>query len=623
MQKIVRRMKPGRERFATIAKDNQVKHMENRIDYRFRTPVELGKTVETAKRVLVIGSCVAEGLSSYVHRVIDGCGFDFIHFNNVGQLPDKPPRAVEDYDFQLIVLPLRTVMPERSYLHLSPDAHESYQELFESSVQRLTQFLSGALRYCAEQRLPAFVLSFLVPQQNPTGRFMPRYELSNVVHYVEQLNVALAVELKAFSGAYFVDINQIASTIGTRYVQDDSMAVFSHGGFLSDWDFHYDQKRIEVPRRPTELYESRVDDFILSIWAEAAAMYRTLRQIDSVKLVIVDLDDTLWRGVVAEGESIDPTVVEGWPLGFIEALQYLKKRGVLLAITSKNDEAVIERIWNSVVGGLISLDHFAVRKINWNQKAENIESILTEVNLLPKNVLFIDDNPTERASVCAAFPEIRTLGSNPYETRRLLLWAPELQLPFMTNESLRRTEMVQAQVQREVVRKQLTRAEFLASLQLKVRLFKLDGENDKALPRVLELINKTNQFNTTGRRWKVEELLGSQHSENLIYAFEVEDRFSRYGLVGVVVIRGNEIEQVVMSCRTVGLDAEVAAMSKIESGLLQNEFSELRARTIETESNFLSRDLFNRCGWKKLDDGSWLLRKEDILPVPDTIHMVD
>ena len=86
--------------------------------------------------------------------------------------------------------------------------------------------------------------------------------------------------------------------------------------------------------------------------------------------------------------------------------------------------------------------------------------------MLPRNVVFIDDNPVERDAVKAAFPDMRVIGDDPYELRSLLLWAPETQVPYITNESVRRTEMVQAQVQREAARKRLSREEFLQTLEI-------------------------------------------------------------------------------------------------------------------------------------------------------------
>src|SRR5438045_5788726 len=168
----------------------------------------------------------------------------------------------------------------------------------------------------------------------------------------------------------------------------------------------------------------------------------------------------------------------GWPLGLAEGLLFLKKRGILLGIVSKNDEDRARAIWQRIYGNLIPLEVFAVRKINWQPKADNIEAILREMNLLPKSVLFIDDNPVERAAVKAAFPDIRVLGPNPYLWRRILLWAPEMQVAGITAESAARTEMVQKQVEREEQRKRLTREEFLASLGVRASLHQLTSTSN-------------------------------------------------------------------------------------------------------------------------------------------------
>src|SRR5262249_43428014 len=161
----------------------------------------------------------------------------------------------------------------------------------------------------------------------------------------------------------------------------------------------------------------RKNEFITNLWREVKAMYLTIRQVDSVKVVICDLDDTLWRGVVAEDGINLVTQLEGWPLGLIEALAYLKRRGVLLAICSKNDEHRIRSLWPSIMCDQLSLSDFAVVKINWEPKSWNVDAILRETNLLARNAVFIDDNPAERQSVINDHPGIRVLGGDLYAIR--------------------------------------------------------------------------------------------------------------------------------------------------------------------------------------------------------------
>jgi FkbH-like protein len=323
-----------------------------------------------------------------------------------------------------------------------------------------------------------------------------------------------------------------------------------------------------------------------------------------VKLVIVDIDDTLWRGVAAEQNEAEPGLeaLEGWPLGVAEALGHLRRRGVVLAIASKNDEGRVAQILSRSYGSRLCLDDFAVRKISWQPKADSIEKILHEINLLPRNVVFIDDNPSERAAVKAAFPEMRVFGPNPLLWRRILLWSAETQVSSITAESAARTEMVHAQVDRERQRQQMSRQDFLASLSLAVNLIAITDMDHPGLPRVLELINKTNQFNTTGKRWTKQECMLAVATGTRFIAFDVEDRFTGYGTVGAVVVRESHIVQFVMSCRVVGMEVEIAALSEILRAIQEGGFRSACASLEETEQNLLCRDLYERCGFNRCGD---------------------
>jgi FkbH-like protein len=167
--------------------------------------------------------------------------------------------------------------------------------------------------------------------------------------------------------------------------------------------------------------------FSEALSAELDAMYRTMLQTSSVKLVVVDLDDTLWNGVVADMEDPGADLLEGWAFGIVEALQCVRRRGILLAIISKNDEAGIRAIWKTIFAGRLLLEDFCAVRINWRPKPENMAEILQAVSLLPRNVVFIDDNPAERARMQEVFPDMRLLGRHPLTIRRVLLQAPETQ----------------------------------------------------------------------------------------------------------------------------------------------------------------------------------------------------
>jgi FkbH-like protein len=390
---------------------------------------------------------------------------------------------------------------------------------------------------------------------------------------------------------------------------------------LSSADFKLDQDRLEAVGRIDETYPRRTAEYLNAAWAEVVAMYRSIRQIDSVKLVIVDIDDTLWRGVAAEGADVTPQLIDGWPNGFVEALCYLKRRGVLLAVVSKNDEGVVTNLWPKVFSTRLSLNDFVVRKINWRPKADNVEDLLGELNLLPRNVVFIDDNPVEREAVKAAFPDIRTFGPNPYVWRRILLWSAETQSAEITSESAARTDMVRAQMQRESHRKKVSREEFLATLDLHVTLFTLDSVEQPGFQRAMELINKTNQFNTTGKRWTQQECQAAFARGTRFYAFKVLDRFTEYGIVGVVIANGSTFEQFVMSCRVVGMDVEIAVLAELLKLQAENGGGPSIAVLRETELNLLCRDLYERCGFERKDGDTWAQPAASLLAVPSHAHV--
>lgn len=567
----------------------------------YLAPGDLARTPAEIRRVLVVGSCLAQ---EWVGEI--GCPSDFILVNNLSGLPEQPPLPAGEYDLQLVQLPLRGTFFDGLVWQLPYGDVAAHERAFEVAVARLRGALELSLGWNRRFGLVTFVTNFIVPQQNPMGRLLPRYDLRNPVYFVERLNAALEAELAAYDDVHLLDIDAIAAVCGRRFLQDDAINAIGHGSLWgNDPHVALDAQRIEPFPPVADHYEftDRRRFFALG-WNQVVAMLRTLRRQDEVKLAIVDLDDTLWRGVAAEETAAENELIEGWPIGLIEALAYLKKRGVLLAIVSKNEESRIVELWERIMRGRLRLDDFAVREINWRPKAENVAAVLSVVNVLPKNVLFVDDNPAERAAVAAAFPEIRTLGAYPLYLRRILLWSSETQVAAVTGESQRRTEMVQSQVVRERERTQFSREAFLASLDLEIDLFEVAERADPRFERLIELINKTNQFNTTGRRRRADEFFGTGAVR--LFGFRARDRFSDYGTVGAVVVRGGCIEQFVMSCRVIGLDVENEVVARLIVTLRAAGVAAVSALLVETEANFPCRDLYERCGFARRDD-AWVL----------------
>jgi len=550
--------------------------------------------------ILILGACQA--LSWHFQESNPAqVPCEFILTNNAGDLPEKTDIEIDSYSFQVVQIPLRSIINDSALWTLKYKDVEGHQEIFEQAISRLQHFLDGSMKYKKQrQQFLTFVANFFVPQQNPMGRLLPKYDIRNTAYFIAKLNERLEALVFGYQNSYVLDVDQLACMYGKKYIQEDHVNWISHGGLIGR--LPEDASRIEFAFGLDRYYEILSDDFKLSIWWELDAMYRTIRQIDQVKLIVVDLDDTLWKGVIGESENISNGIIEGWPLGFIEALGYLKKRGVLLAIISKNNEDFIKEIWPKVFLNRLKLEDFAIIRINYELKVTNMAEIMEVVNILPSSVVFVDDNPVERAAMHAAYPAIRILPRYHYYWRRILLWSAETQVPYITGESDVKTEMMHAQVNREELRHSLSREEFLSSLNVQVKLFQVDDALDSRFARVIELLNKTNQFNTTGIRRTREDFLQGFTEEQKVFAFEVEDNFTAYGLVGVLVVRNQVIEQFVMSCRVVGMDIEIAVIDRLIKDMRPNGTGVVCARFIDTKANLLCRQLWSRCGFTYEND---------------------
>ena len=573
----------------------------------FLAPNNLAASPAPISRVLLIGGCIFDGWHEVIGRVTPDTRVDHRLLSHVvGTGAD-----LGSFDLCLVQVPLRSAIPEFTTMRLSYADIAAHEALFRRAVDYIRSHVE--LIRLLPSGPPTFVLNYMPPQQNPLGRLLPRYDLRNPVHFIEELNRALYDIVAAIPNSHVLDIAQIGASVGRQRFQDDPFFLTAHGGFVADYDFQFDEERLEPQQPLTSRFDFAIELATESFWNEALAMYRTLRGVDRVKVLCVDLDDTLWRGVPAEQEDVDPVAMEGWPLGLAEALTVLRQRGVVLAIISKNDESRVREIWPQLFSGKLMLEDFSIRKIGWRPKPEAMAEVIAEANVLPESVVFLDDNPVERALMKSVHPLVRVIESPHADWRRILLWSSEMQVDVITEESTSRNVMIQAQVERESDRLKLGQEEFLRSLDLRVEFNRIDRAEGPQFQRALELVNKTNQFNTTGRRWTADEFTTFLFGGGQWITFKVADRYTNYGLVGVVAIAAGEICQFVMSCRVFDLGVELAVLATLSRAMA------LKARVIETPRNGPCQLVFKEAGWR-FDGHNCLSRGlESLVPAHITV----
>lgn len=577
----------------------------NTADYLF--PRDLAVSPDGFNKILLIGSCLSEFYADEFRRFQPSLEVEHILFNNAQTLPAKSREELAGYDLQYIQLPLRSVLTDGVVRYAGHG--QPAPDWLEVGRANIDAMLAQALGYCTSHIL-TIVSNFVVPQGKIAPSLYDQDGPADMTRIIRELNYHLADAIKQYPHAYLADVDMIANTMGKKYFLDDTVYFYTHGVALSLDQFLDTEAEQSLPA-PSRLdgnlalvqrYESRIDEFYEAIYRQVDAIYRTVNQIDSVKLVIFDLDNTLWRGQI--GEHYEPgsawPQLHGWPTGVWDAVNQLRRRGIVVSISSKNDERTVIEKWRQAIPlPFVDYNDFLVPKINWRPKAENIAAILEALSLTAKNTVFVDDNPVERESVKAAFPEIRVIGADPYAIKRVLLWSPQTQIARLSTESAQREASLQNKVQRERERAVMPRHEFLLSLGTEVELVEVSDAGSGVFPRVHELVNKTNQFNTTGARRAPDDYLKHWSDGGRVFAFSVKDRYSDYGLVGVVFVLSGCITQFVMSCRVLGMEIEIAVLRELVAVLRQAQPSlPISALVVDTDKNTPSRNVYAAAGFQ-------------------------
>ncbi len=447
-------------------------------------------------------------------------------------------------------------------------------------------------------------------------------------------NMVLTNLIESFPDVHVVDVAAALGAVGAETMLDDGQVGFTHLG-SPGW---------LLQRPPSE--KAAVHD----IFPDTGALARTLggnpygREavmarahvdalavvlgLDRKKCVIVDLDGTLWPGVLAETGSPfawDPAIsgtfsYVGLYFGLHEALRCLKRRGIVLACVSKNDEATVRELWRYPAhypkDRLLTPDDFVTWRVNWTDKVENIRSIADELGFALDSFLFIDDHPVERDRVRQRLPEVEVWGENPFELRRRLLDDPRLQVPRLTEESATRTELVKAQLSRQHLRSEIIdERDYVASLQIACRVERVTAAD--RLERISELFQRTTQFNSNGRKFSVAELKGLATDPHArVFAIDVSDRFGDQGLVGAAVIDRGDIIGLVMSCRALGIGVEHTFMRHVIAEVT-GEYDALSGVIVETARNIPVRHIFSDHGFVRDPAGVWRLRLANAQPAGD------
>ncbi|WP_313131393.1 HAD-IIIC family phosphatase [Anaerocolumna sp.] len=329
------------------------------------------------------------------------------------------------------------------------------------------------------------------------------------------------------------------------------------------------------------------------------------------KVLILDLDNTIWGGVIGEGDYNDIELSDE-KIGLIykdlqRIIKKIKDTGVLLAIVSKNNYEDAISVMRTNQHMILREDDFIVKKINWVQKDINILEISKEINLGLDSFVFFDDNPAEQELVRISLPDV-TVPEFPNKIELLPKAMEEIYNKYFkklvfTNEDKERSLQYLANSKRlELQKEAVDFASYLKGLHIAVN--PVDPSLNKQ--RLFQLINKTNQFNLTTQRYtmiEVEEII--QDSDKRVYMFEISDRFGNNGITAVVFVNLlNEvyIDTFILSCRVMGKFIENYIIDFVENDLLKAGYKILFSKYIRTSKNKPVEDFYDRLGYEIIEE---------------------
>ncbi|KUO66289.1 MAG: hypothetical protein APF84_17820 [Gracilibacter sp. BRH_c7a] len=423
--------------------------------------------------------------------------------------------------------------------------------------------------------------NFKIPYYSPLGILDNKNELG-LKEMIAKLNTQLEVWVRHQANVYIFDYQGLSSEYGNNYSQDAKM-------------YYLTMNPASFP-------------FIKVLVKEYLRYILPLKNMNR-KCLVLDLDQTLWGGIAGE-DGISGIVLDVSGPGrsfydFQRELLKLYEKGILLAINSKNNFQDAMEIIDNHPHMLLRSNYFASIKINWHDKNQNMIEIAKELNIGIDSLVFFDDNPVERELIAALLPKVKVVDvprdtSNYVDALRKVV---DFEVLNITVDDIKRNEMYLSNQKRSAEETLYnSKEDFLSSLHSKLILKRAD---EFSLPRIAQLIGKTNQFNMTTKRHVLEEVKKMASSENyMVFCASVTDKFGDNGIVGVCIVNlagvVAYIDTFLLSCRVLGRNIEYCLLSSIIHILEKKDIQRIVAYYIETPKNEANKDFYQIAGFKEL-----------------------
>ena len=561
---------------------------------------------ESKIKIALLGSFTLDGLNETIKvkcsELKVGCDTFYGGYNRYNEeiLNSKSKLYSFSPDVCFLILDTRNILGDLFYYpyNLSVDKRREF-------IQNKINELNNLIKSFKEKSNSKLVISnFIIPTYSPYGIFETKtdYGLQEMVF---DLNHKLNNICRDENSIYVYDINGFVSKHGEENVFDFQQYFFG---------------------------DVKISLSYIPILANDLLGYIKPTLGLNKKCIVLDLDNTLWGGIVGE-DGFNKIKLGPQPPGntYVEFQKYLlslHERGIILAVNSKNNlDDAIEVIKNHP-NMILRENHFGCLKINWNDKVTNLKEIAQELNIGLDSIVFIDDDPVNRDFVRETLPEVLTieLPKDPSLYVSTLTELNDFHVIKITEEDKQRGKMYTQQRMRVESEKNSTSfEEYLKQLNIKIHIKKAD---EFTIPRISQLTLKTNQFNLTTKRYQEEDIKNfSQDKKKIVGCARIEDKFGDNGITSVFIVKkDNEEEWIIdtflLSCRVIGRGVEEGILDYIINEARKNNVKRIIGNFIPTKKNKPSESFLPNFGFEK-ENEHWIYDLEKYSKKPSHLLLLN
>lgn len=501
-------------------------------------------------------------------------------------------------DITFLIIDTRNILGDFFYFpyNVSISERKNFVEKKLKELQTLIDIFTSK----TESKL--VIANFNIPTYSPYGISETKTEYG-FHQMVEDLNRKLSSNIAKSNFVYIYDFNRFVSQYGENNIFDSKQFFFGDMKISLDY----------IPYLANDLMSYIIGHFGLS-----------------KKCIVLDLDNTLWGGVIGEdgfnGIMLGPEPPGNTYLEFQRVLLSLFQRGIILAINSKNNKDDALKVIEDHPYMILKKEYFASMRINWNDKVSNMKEIANELNIGTDSMVFFDDDPVNREFMKLNMPEILTidLPTDPSQYAQTIKKMNEFDVLNITDEDTKRGKMYVEQQKRNNLERSTPNLEsFLKNLELKISI---KNSNEFTIPRISQLTLKTNQFNLTTKRYQESDIKKiSDNDKYIIGCAQVEDKFGDNGITGVFIvnkINSKEwfIDTFLLSCRVMGREVEKVILGYIINYAKENNVELIKTQFIPSQKNKPIEDFLPNCGFKK-DGDYWYYSLKTPFMTPDYIEV--